>query len=156
MSPGVLQNIQRCDSYHRPTDTLDTNLETGLEVYHTQSSASQSPETPNCSNDGTQLHHLSRTLNVLFGDFLFNVLTTNSSQTITDRLAPTETQQPADSPSLACLVWHVISFAGMNHINQSVRPAAAQPEPAVDWAMEPSRQTKLRDTNMFFSPNSTK
>lgn len=77
--------------YHRPIDTLDT----GLEVYQTQCSASQSPETPNrrlqnCSNEGTQLHRLSRILNVQFGDFLLNVLATNSSRTIIHQLAPTE------------------------------------------------------------------
>lgn len=77
--------------YHRPT-----------EVYQTQGSASQSPETPNrrlqnCSNEGTQLHRLSRILNVQFGDFLLNVLATNSSRTIIHQLAPTEwntAQQP--------------------------------------------------------------
>lgn len=77
--------------YHRPT-----------EVYQTQCSASQSPETPNrrlqnCSNEGTQLHRLSRILNVQFGDFLLNVLATNSSRTIIHQLAPTEwntAQQP--------------------------------------------------------------
>lgn len=71
-------------------------------VYQTQCSASQSPETPNrrlqnCSNEGTQLHRLSRILNVQFGDFLLNVLATNSSRTIIHQLAPTEwntAQQP--------------------------------------------------------------